>query len=59
MEYQRYNKWNDTWSDIYNCPIKDFRRKYPRVKTRVKPPDNFVRDVAMGIQMIKRFITII
>jgi hypothetical protein len=38
-EYQRYQKSGDIWIDIYNCPIKLFRKKYPRCKTRVKPEE--------------------
>lgn len=36
-DYQRYQASINEWIDIYNCPIKGFRRSYPRVKTRIKP----------------------
>lgn len=55
-EYQRYQKTTDTWINIHNCPIKLFRRKYPRVKTRLKPIDYTLEIVSEKLLMIKKFL---
>jgi hypothetical protein len=56
-EYQRYQKSTDQWIDIYNCPIKEFRKKYPRCKTRLKPVYPILQ-IAKAVIMINKFLSI-
>lgn len=56
-EYQRYQKATDEWIDIYHCPIKLFRRKYPRVRTRLKPIYPII-EIASNINMINKFLIV-
>lgn len=57
-EYQFYQKATGRWIDIYNCPIKEFRRKYNyRHKTRLKPIYPII-EIASSIIMINKFLTI-
>lgn len=57
-EYQFYRNATEKWIDIYNCPIKEFRRSYPHKKIRLNPIYP-IADIAGQIPMINKFLVTI